>query len=256
MNKKKEDKKAVGKPYTITGKGKRTIIFVHCFGGDAGSWQWVIKRLEKKYTCISLNLPGFGGTEALKEPSIYAYAMYINKIIAELELEEYALCGHAMGAKLILYANKLMTGIKPDKLILIAPSPPTVEVMPDDEKERMLRHPNEKEAMTTVANATMKTLKKKKFEYAVVSQLRIDQQTWKWWLEEGMNNNIASRIAGMAIPTFVICAKNDAIISIDTMYEAVLPHVPKPKLIQLGKSGHLIPLEVPRKLARILKRIL
>ena len=33
--------------YVISGSGKKHIIFVHYFGGDAGSWQWLTKTFEK-----------------------------------------------------------------------------------------------------------------------------------------------------------------------------------------------------------------
>jgi len=46
-----------------------------------------------------------------------------------------------MGRRLGLYAFLINEGIKSKKVILIAPSPPTVEHMPDDEKKRMLNHP-------------------------------------------------------------------------------------------------------------------
>lgn len=255
MKNEKQLNETDGKPYIVKGNGKHTIVFVHYFGGDAGSWQWLVKRLPKKFTAVLLNLPGFGGTEGFKEPSIYDFALYINRIIKELDLKEYTLCGHSMGAKLILYAAQLTTGPKPKRLILIAPSPPTVEAMSKEEKVRMLNHPNENEAIHTVEGATRKKLRKKKFKYAVESQLRIDSKVWQWWLNKGMNNNIASRITGIEIPTFIICSKNDPVISIDAVYTDTMPNVYKPKLIQLSKSGHLIPMEVPRKLARILKRI-
>lgn len=243
-----------GKRYMVWGTGKKTLVFVHYFGGDAGSWQWLIKRLSKKYTCVAINLPGFGDTQELQKPSVYGFAIYINSIVDELGLTDYTMCGHSMGAKLILYAAQLMTGPKPKKLILIAPSPPTVEDMVDSEKKRMLKHPHEEEAKNTVAVATNKSIKRGKFLYAVESQLRIKSNTWQWWITTGMENNIASRISGLKVPAFVICSAKDPIIPIELIFKEVLPHLFQPSLIRLSKSGHLIPLEAPRKLARIIRK--
>lgn len=241
--------------YKTIGNGERTIVFVHYFGGDAGSWEWTAKRLKKNHRCILLNLPGFGGTSPLEKPSIYGFAQFINQIIADLGLEDYTLCGHSMGAKLVLYAAKINTGIKPKKIILVAPSPPTVENMDDKERNRMLRHPNKEEAEKTVIGATQKKLSKQRFDYAVASQLRIDEATWDWWLKNGMNNNIADRIQGLEIPTFVIFSKDDPVIEPDAIYEEVLPNLSKPSVTALSKIGHLIPMEAPRKLARQIQRI-
>ena len=119
----------------------------------------------------------------------------------------------------------------------------------------MLKHPNREEAVNTVNNAIEKKLGKTKFELAVRSQLEVDNNTWQWWLKEGMQHNIADRIQGISCPTFVICAKNDPVISMDVIYEEVMPFLHRPRLIQMGRCGHLIPLESPRKLSKLLRKI-
>lgn len=160
-----------------------------------------------------------------------------------------------MGAKRVLYAAKIMTVEKPDKIILIAPSPPTVEAMPKLEKERMLQHPSLSEAIKTVEGATVKNMPKKSLKYAVASQLRIGETTRDWWLNEGMRNDIAARITDLDMPSYVIFSKHDPVIDPESIYTEVLPYLKNPALIVLGNVGHLIQMEAPRKLARQIKRI-
>lgn len=245
----------IGPDYEIIGNGNRTIVFIHYFGGDAGSWHWLAKRLQKNHTCILLNLPGFGATRPLSRPSIFEFSKFVNACIADLGLKEYMLCGHSMGGKLALYAAKIMEGVKPKKIILIAPSPPTVENMAAEERDRMLKHPNAEEAMKTVKGAIRRKLGKKKYAYAIESQLRIDDNTWNWWLTVGMQNNIAERIKNLDISTHIVFSKNDPVIAQEAIYSEVLPYLKKPSVIAFGKIGHLIPMEAPRKLARQIKRI-
>ncbi|HEA21836.1 hypothetical protein LCGC14_0665930 [marine sediment metagenome] len=240
--------------YEIVGTGNKTMVFIHYFGGDAGSWKWLAKRLQKRYTCVLLNLPGFGGNTPIAQPSIYEFSQFINACIDELNLKEYTLCGHSMGGKLALYAAQMMKGVKPSNIVLIAPSPPTVEDMEEQERDRMLIHPNAEEALKTVRGATIKKLEKKRFAYALESQMRIDENTWDWWLTKGMRNNIADRVESLKIPTYVIFSKDDPVIAPEAIYSEVLPHLKKPSFTALTKVGHLIPMESPRKLARLLKR--
>lgn len=235
---------------------KSTIVFIHYFGGDSGSWKWLEKHLDDNYNRVYLDLPGFNATEALKEPSIRKFAEWIKAEIERLGLKHYVLCGHSMGGKLALFTAFLMNTNPPDKIILIAPSPPTVENMPAHEKKRMLHHPDEDEAIITVENATCKSLKPKKFDYAVQSQLRIEEKTWAWWIKEGMGNDVSWATKDLDIPTYVICSKNDPVISSDDIREEVLPHIQNAKLITFGKSGHLIPMESSRKLAKRMNRIM
>lgn len=241
--------------YEIIGTGKKKIVFIHYFGGDAGSWKWLAKRLAKTHTCYLLNLPGFNDTELNIEPSIYNYSIFINKQIRLLKLKNYTLCGHSMGGKLALYAALMNQVQKPEKIILVAPSPATTESMADEEKERMLNHPNKNEAIQTVENAIVRKLKKNKYVYAVDSQLRIHSDAWKWWIETGMNHDISEGVKKIEIPTFVICSKDDPVISMDAIYNDVMPYLAMGTLIALNRIGHLIPLEATRKLARHIKKI-
>ncbi len=112
----------VDSDYEIIGSGKKTLVFIHYFGGDAGSWQWLVKRLQKNHTCILLNLPGFGSTRPISHPSIFEFSKFINTCIDELGLKEYILCGHSMGGKLALYAAKIMEGVKPKKINCLSTS--------------------------------------------------------------------------------------------------------------------------------------
>jgi len=232
-----------------------SLVFIHYFGGNANSWNWLAKRLEHKYNCVFLDLPGFGKTKPLEELSVRSFAEWISAEIKSLDLKDYILIGHSMGGKLALFTSFVSHDLLPKKLILIAPSPPTKEKMSDDEKQRMLNHPDKSEAIVTVRNAARKKLKKGRFKLAVNSQLDVDPATWRWWIEEGMNENIVWAIKNLEIPTYVIHGRKDEVIKLEDVEEEVLPNTYHPKLIVFGRTGHLVPLESPRKLARIIKKI-
>ncbi|AWG20199.1 hypothetical protein FFWV33_00990 [Flavobacterium faecale] len=239
--------------YTDVGQGDATIVFVHYFGGDAGSWSWLIDYLKSDYRCVALDLPGFGNSESLEHPSISSYSIYIANFIEALELENYYLCGHSMGGKLVLYVNTLLKKNLPKKIILIAPSPPTIENMSQKEKERMLDHPNRVEAITTVNNAIKKELAHDRFEYAVESQLKIEEGAWKWWINDGMNESITDIIIENSTPVLLIYSTDDPIIKEHDINKEVLPYLKKVETVALSGIGHLIPMESPEELAALLR---
>ena len=241
--------------FTRIGNAGKTIVLLHYFGGNADSWRWVADRLKKKFSVVLITLPGFGNTDGFLNPSIFDYAKYINDCIIDLKLTNYLLCGHSMSGKLILYADQIATEYKSKGLVLIAPSPPTIEKMDDQEMQRMLQVPTEKSAMVTVDGSIVRPLSKNRLAIAIASQLQVNNRTRKWWLTDGMQDDISDRIKGIETPIFVICAKEDPVIKMDDIYKEVLPNLNKPKLIQLGRCGHLIPLEAPRKLSRRLRKI-
>lgn len=211
--------------------------------------------MKKNYRCVLLNLPGFGNTEGLSEPSIYALSKYINDQIEVLQLEEYILCGHSMGAKLVLYAAKLETVRKPNKIILISPLPLKAEDKLFKHNIRAHEYPNAEEALKLVSNATYKRLGRKKLKHASESWLKIEPRTWKWWLSEGIKNDISERIQGLDMPVHVIFSNVDPIIESNSVYEQILPYINYSAIVTLSRVGHLIPLEAPRKLARQIKKI-
>ena len=236
-------------------KDKPVLIFVHHFGGDSGSWQWLIKRLRKKYTCIPLNLPGFGNSKPLDSLSLGKYADWINEQIRLLEIQNYILIGHSMGGKMCLYASSITKNIGLRKLILIAPSPPTREPMNEMEKKRMLKHPDKSESIQNIKKSIIRRIRPSKFSYAVNSQLRVDNDTWKWWITDGMNEDISLLSKSSTVPVTVVCSKKDPVIPLDVIEKDVLTNLKNVELLTLGRSGHLLPLECPRKLGRLIHKI-
>lgn len=235
--------------YISRGEGSDTLVFLHYFGGEAQSWQWIIPELEKDYRCIALNLPGFGGTQPLDRPSIMGMAQWVLRQLALLDVYDFTLIGHSMGGKIAIQMTALPSEMQIHRLLLLAPSPPTHEPMPEAEKERMLRHPDMAEARTTVSNATVTKLDEHKTNFAVESQLRIDHTTWRWWLTEGMNHSIAESAQQLDIPVTVIASEDDPVITMEVIRHEVMPVLPNAKLITVRGTGHLLPLELPEWLA-------
>lgn len=237
------------------GSQGETLVFLHYFGGAAQSWQWVAEKLAQEYRCIAINLPGFGGAPALEEISIAGFAEYVQQEIDQLKLNSYTLVGHSMGGKIALQvaANAAKGTVR--QLILLAPSPPTTEPMPTEERERMLRHPDRQEAITSVMNAIRRDLPAAQQQLAVETQLIVHEAAWQWWLLEGMDYSIADRVQSLEIPLTVLASEDDPVITADVIQERVLAVLEQATLITTTDVGHLLPLEAPDWAARQIRNI-
>lgn len=108
--------------YIKEGQGKETIVFIHGLSSNADAWSRNIEVLKEKYTCVALDLPGFGKSSKVAEaytPDYYAEVVV--KLIDKLKLKNVSVAGHSMGGQAAIklavhHPEKL------NKLILIAPA--------------------------------------------------------------------------------------------------------------------------------------
>lgn len=237
------------------GKQGEVLVFLHSFGGSAYSWQWVTRELCDAYRCIALNLPGFGHTPALKLPSIQAFADFVREVLHQAGVEEHTLIGHSMGCKIALQVAADAPAGTVRQLILVAPSPPTVEPMPAEEKQRMLRHPDRREAETSIAHAVKRPLTQEQHELAIETQLATDAATWRWWLLEGMAHSIANHMKRLHMPITVLASLDDPVILADVIQKQVMQVLTHATLITTRHVGHLSPLEAPDWVAAQIRSI-
>ncbi|MBF8965502.1 alpha/beta hydrolase [Pontibacter sp. FD36] len=230
------------------------LVFLHYFGGSAQSWNWVTEMLSDEYRCIAINLPGFGETKALNKPTIKGFSDFVQKELKLLGIETYSLIGHSMGGKIAMQIAADAPKDTVKRLILIAPSPPTTEPMPEKEKKRMLHHPDRQEAEKTVESGIKKKLSQERHQLAVETQLIIDQTTWKWWLEKGMDHSIAEYVAALELPITVLASEDDPVMTPDVINERVMTVLHSAELINTKQTGHLIPMEDPDWIAEQIRR--
>lgn len=237
------------------GEQGEVLVFLHYFGGSAYSWQWVTRELCYEYRCIALNLPGFGHTPALKPPSIQAFADVVREELHQSGIEKYTLIGHSMGCKIALQVAADTPEGTIQQLILVAPSPPTVEPMPAKEKQRMLHHPDRREAETSIANAIKRPLTEEQHELAIETQLATDALTWRWWLLEGMAHSIAGHVKRLGMPITVLASQDDPVILAEVIQKQVMQVLDHATLITTRQVGHLSPMEAPDWVAAQIRSI-
>ncbi|MGF1521178.1 MAG: alpha/beta fold hydrolase [Leptolyngbyaceae cyanobacterium] len=232
------------------------LVFLHYFSGAAVSWQWVIEKLEPNFRCVAFDLPGFGDAPSLTHPSLQGYATSVRQALAELELGEFVLIGHSMGGKIALQvaAEPRIKGLR--QVVLVAPSPPTQEPMPQENKERLLNnHPSRISAETTVEESTQKELPDSRKETAIQTHMQAEESAWNWWLLEGMNNSIADQMQNVQVPVTVIASHDDPVIPYETIQQDVMGLLPKVELVELSGTGHLMPLEIPDEISQVIRQL-
>ena len=108
--------------YIKEGKGATTLLFLHGLSSNADAWSKNIKTLRNNYTCVAIDLPGYGKSSILKVDYTPSYfAKITHQFIEQLDLKNVVLIGHSMGGQAaIKFATLYPKDI--EKLILVAPA--------------------------------------------------------------------------------------------------------------------------------------
>jgi pimeloyl-ACP methyl ester carboxylesterase len=106
--------------YEKTGKGP-TILLLHGWGDSHITFNSLARDLQRKYTIISLDLPGFGGSQPPNQAwGLDDYCDFVAKFLKKIGHEKlYAVIGHSNGGSIAIrgLAND---SLKSDKLVLIS----------------------------------------------------------------------------------------------------------------------------------------
>jgi pimeloyl-ACP methyl ester carboxylesterase len=104
--------------YQVTGKGK-TIIFLHGWGQNLKFFQEITNLLSSTFTCLSIDLPGWGNSPINEFLSIDDYTDIIHDFVTAHNIDLYALIGHSWGGKI---ATNYCLKYPVKKLVLAASS--------------------------------------------------------------------------------------------------------------------------------------
>lgn len=230
----------------------RTIVLLHYFSGSSESWRYVTRCLPSNWEVVALDLPGFGRSPMIANPSIRGYSKWVWQQINDLEVEQFVLVGHSMGGKIAMSMASMQSSQSGDsgqhnglkRLGLIAPSPATREPMPKSKKDELAsNHPSIAAAENMIDDSAVTSLSNDRRTLAVQTNLQSHRQAWCWWLRDGMEHSIANEVARIDVPVAVLASEDDPVIPIANIQRDVVDKVPNCKLTQVRDVGHLMPLE-------------
>lgn len=241
--------------YIQKGNGDKTLVFLHYFGGAANTWNDVIDCLQNNFTCIAVDLPGFGKSPALSHPiSVDDSTNAVIGLIENLKLQNYILIGHSMGGKVAINAAaKNLKGLL--QLILIAPSPPSPEPMTEKERENMLTaFGNEEDVKKMIQDVIANPLSDTLFLKEVNNNLQASQTGWQSWPQLGSKEVIIDRMKGVHVPLSVLYGDKDKKFTKQFLKKEFNQYFTTFTLTEIENSGHLLPVEAPEATATAIRK--
>jgi pimeloyl-ACP methyl ester carboxylesterase len=73
-----------------------TILLLHGLGGASGSWKYQLETLQREYTVIAWDAPGYGRSDR-RRPDVDAYADALQELAEASGFDGVTVVGHSMG---------------------------------------------------------------------------------------------------------------------------------------------------------------
>lgn len=247
----------------MTERPDETLVCLHFLGGSAHTWEPLTETLAGTKRIVAVDLPGFGEAVPSGGASIDAMADHVTAVIRDAAPQRFRLVGHSMGAKVALaLARRAEDGDADLKgltgLVLVSGSPPSPEPIPEDRRRHMLSwidadpDTRQREARAFVRANVGGKLDAALEERAVEDVLGADPAAWRAWLTSGAEEDLCRRIGILRMPALVLAGSEDADLGPDAQAALTMPHLPHGRLVTVDGVGHLLPLEKPGELARLL----
>jgi pimeloyl-ACP methyl ester carboxylesterase len=91
------------------GKGKTVLCFVHGWSCHSGYWRYQVKKFQKNFTVVTIDLAGHGRSGSMREKyTMSAFGKDIASVLERINAEQVILVGHSMGGTVALEAARRM----------------------------------------------------------------------------------------------------------------------------------------------------
>jgi pimeloyl-ACP methyl ester carboxylesterase len=231
------------------GAGEPALVFLHYWGGSAGTWQLVIDRLGGEVRWVAIDQRGWGDSVATDgRYDLAAMADDVESVVRALDLRRYVLVGHSMGGKVAqIVAKRRPRGLA--GLVLVAPAPPTPMPVPETQRAGMLASYASRDGVLEALGVLAGTpLSDELREQVIEDTLHGAPEAKRVWTDRGMIEDISAGLNAVTIPVTILVGSRDRVEHESALREVFGRFLPQATVRVLDGIGHLLPLEAPAEL--------
>jgi pimeloyl-ACP methyl ester carboxylesterase len=95
--------------YRVYGHGEPALVLIHGWSCDSNYWREQVPVLKQKYTVVTVDLAGHGGTDGNRTDwSIARFGQDVATAVATVPNQQIVLVGHSMGGPVAIEAARLL----------------------------------------------------------------------------------------------------------------------------------------------------
>ncbi|MFF9020355.1 alpha/beta fold hydrolase [Streptomyces eurythermus] len=233
------------------GGGGPVLVFAHYWGGSAGTWDEVVRRLPPGRATVRFDQRGWGTSRELPGPyDLERLADDLARVAEECVTGPFVLVGHSMGGKVAqLVAARRPAGLA--GVFLVAPAPPRPPAAVTEAYRQALSHAYD--SPESVGHAvdqvlTAGPLPEPAREAVVRDSLAASAGARTEWPLRGIAQDITEAARRIEVPVAVLAGGQDRVEPPAVLRACLLPCVPHATLTTVP-GGHLLPLEAPEAVA-------
>ncbi|GGZ26125.1 hydrolase [Streptomyces olivaceoviridis] len=236
----------------IEGERGPTLVFAHYWGGSAGTWDEVVRRLPPEQATVRFDQRGWGTSRQLPGPyHLDRLADDLLRVVEECVTGPFVLVGHSMGGKV----GQLVAARRPAGLIgavLVAPAPARPAPAVTEEYRQALSHAYD--SPESVGHAldhvlTAVSVPAPVRDAIVRDSLAAAPEARTEWPLRGIAQDITEQARHIRVPVAVLAGEHDKVEPPAVLRACLLPYVPHATLTTVPGAGHLLPLEAPEAIA-------
>ncbi len=228
-------------------------LFFNAFPLNSQMWEPQLEALGDRFRLITLDLSGFGASDAPDDPSVYSMDVFADQgkaILDELGIDKAVIAGLSMGG----YATFAFLRKYPDTVIglILADTRADADAPENIEKrtgqQALIREQGPSALTDGLLGALLgqPTRDKKPDVVENVRGLMDNPAAGYIGALEAMKGRVDSTgdLAGVSVPTLVIVGENDTLTPPD-LSRKIHEHIGGSRLIVIPEAGHLSNLEAP-----------
>jgi pimeloyl-ACP methyl ester carboxylesterase len=225
------------------------IVLIHGAGGTHLNWPPELRRMEWAQV-YGVDLPGHGRSSGNPEETIGGYARRVTKWMDALNLGAVVLVGHSMGGAISLTISMEI----PDRvkgLVLVGSGAklrvhPQILALTENEES----YPQAAGLVTTWAFSTNADSDLK--ELALSRMAEVPARVVHADFLACDKFDMMDRLGEIRVPTLVLCGGEDQMTPVKYS-RYLVDHIPDAKLELVEGAGHMLMLEKPEALAKLLR---
>jgi esterase len=209
-------------PFTQTGSGANTIVFIHGFLDDSSFWHPTIQALEARHlSAVTIDLPGMG--KAADDPGPFTLDRLAQAVASVVDAvgRSTVPVGHSMGAQVA----ELVARIRPRqiaRLVLLTPVPLGGLAVPEDAAIALRKSGSNPEAQRELRIKNSSHLTAADLDHAVEVGTKVRPETSAALLEAWSGGHDAGRApSAVSVPVLIISGADDPSVSRELLITAM-----------------------------------